>query len=148
MIREGKKLPPDALKKIPALVERVSENPHVLALFIFGSGVKGPLKPLSDLDFGLVLSFGLSKKERFEKHLDLIGLFNQIFHSEDIDLVVMNDAPARFSHRIFKDGRLLFCRDKWALANFYEIVLNRYLDFKFYRDHFNEVFLKGVGYNG
>ena len=148
MIREGKKLPPDALKKIPALVEVICEDPHVLALFIFGSGAKGPLKPLSDLDFGLVLSFGLSKKERFEKHLDLIGLFNQIFHSEDIDLVVMNDAPARFSHRIFKDGRLLFCRDKSALTNFCEIVLSRYLDFKFYRDHFDEVFLKGAGYNG
>ena len=148
MIREGKKLPPDALKKIPALVEGISENPHVLALFIFGSGAKGALEPLSDLDFGLVLSFALSKKERFEEYLEVLGLFNQIFRSDEIDLVVMNDAPARFSHRIFKDGKLLFCRDRGTLANFYEVVLSRYLDFKFYREQFDDVFLKGVGYNG
>ena len=148
MIREGKKLPPDALKKIPALVEEISNIPYVLALFVFGSAAKGSLKPLSDLDFGLVLSSDLSKKERFEKHLDLIGVFNQIFRSDEIDLIVMNDAPPRFSHRIFKEGRLLFCRDKGALANFHEMVLSRYLDVKFYRDQFDDVFLRGVGYNG
>ena len=148
MIREGKKLPPDALEKVPVLAYKMAGIPYVLALFIFGSAAKDSLKPLSDLDFGVVLSFDLSRKERFERHLELIGLFNQIFHTDEIDLVVMNDAPARFSHRIFKEGKLLFCRDRIALANFCEMVLRGYLDFKFYRDSFDNEFLKGVGYNG
>ena len=148
MIREGKKLPPDVLGQVPVLADRISGISYVLALFVFGSAARQSLKPLSDLDFGVVLSFDLSKKERFEKHLELIGLFNEIFHTDEIDLVVMNDAPARFSHRIFKEGKLLFCRDRVALANFYEMVLKGYLDFKFYRDSFDKEFIKGVGYNG
>jgi hypothetical protein len=48
MIREGKKLPKDVLKKIPKLVDKISSLKDVVALFFFGSGSKGELKPLSD----------------------------------------------------------------------------------------------------
>ena len=47
---------------------------HVLGgLYLFGSGVQNRLQPLSDLDFGILLSRWLDKKQRFEKQIELIG---------------------------------------------------------------------------
>jgi hypothetical protein len=51
MIRENQKLPKDVTKRIPVLIDRMSEDNHVIALFAFGSLATGQLKRLSDLDF-------------------------------------------------------------------------------------------------
>ena len=67
MIREGKKLPKDILEKIPAAVSKVKEDKDVIALYAFGSLAESKLKPLSDLDFAVLLSNSLDKTERFEK---------------------------------------------------------------------------------
>lgn len=148
MIRENRRLPNHVLDNIPDIVKRISEDDIVVALFIFGSGAKGKLKPLSDLDFGILLSMKLDKKGRFEKQLELIGTFNETFKTDEIDLVLMNDAPTRFSYNILRDGKLLFCRDRTKLVDFVERTVKLYLDFKFFRDDFDRAYLKGVGYRG
>lgn len=148
MIREKRRLPNHVLDNIPDIVKRISEDDIVVALFIFGSGAKGKLKPLSDLDFGILLSMKLDKKGRFEKQLELIGTYNEAFKTDEIDLVLMNDAPIRFSYNILRDGKLLFCRDRTKLVDFVERTVKLYLDFKFFRDDFDRAYLKGVGYRG
>jgi predicted nucleotidyltransferase len=148
MIRDGRKLPEGVTGKIPSLVKAISRDSEIAALYIFGSLAEGNLRPLSDLDFGVLLSASLDRRRRGEKHLDLIGLFNDMLQTDEIDLVVMNDAPPRFSHRILKTGRLLHAGDRDQLADFYERTVRRYLDFKPVRTRFVDAFLKGVGFNG
>ena len=111
MIREGRKIPLDVMTKIPEIVERISKDPEIATLYAFGSLATGDLKPLSDLDFGILVSRLLDKEKRFAKNLDLIGLFTETFRTDEIDLVLMNDAPIRFSYHIVKSGRLLYCAD-------------------------------------
>ncbi len=147
MIREGKKLPDNVLEKIPEVVRLVSQDKDVSALYSFGSVAEKALKPMSDLDFGILLIKEMDKKQRFYKHLHLIGLFNDMFMTDEIDLVLMNDAPLRFSYNIIKDGKLLFCRKKNELINFKDHVVKVYLDFKYYRDIFDNAFLEGIGYD-
>jgi predicted nucleotidyltransferase len=65
MIREGHKLPADVLDRIPALLAQISEDIDVMALYAFGSLATGALKPLSDLDFGILVT-----NEELEKPLD------------------------------------------------------------------------------
>ena len=72
MIRDGIKLPDNVLEKLPETIQTVKMCPEVMALYSFGSAVNNELKPLSDLDFAILLSFRLTKKQRFEKHLGLI----------------------------------------------------------------------------
>lgn len=148
MIRDGKKLPDGVQRKVPRLVELLKNDPDVVALFAFGSLAKNTLKPLSDLDFGILLNFRLRKKQRFEKHLDLIGLFTDLFHTDEIDLVILNDVPSRMAIQVLKTGKLLFCNDELALADLRERVIKSYLDFKPMRDEFDDVFLRGIGYHG
>ena len=148
MIREGRKLPEDVTQKIPILVRKLSLDMDIVALYIFGSLAEEQLKPLSDLDFGVLLSASLDRRRRWEKLLDLLGQFNDILQTDEVDLVLMNDAPPRFSHRILKTGRLIHLGDKGQLADFFERTMRCYLDFKPLRTRFEEAFLQGIGYHG
>ncbi len=148
MIREGRKIAADSTEKIPEMVDLLSADPDVIALYEFGGLAKGPLKPLSDLDIAVMVSNMLTNIERFEKQLQLLSTLNRLFRTDEIDLVLLNDAPSRFAHSILKDGKLLFCRDLKVLVNFTEYIRKRYFDFIYYRDCFDEVFLKGIGYCG
>jgi hypothetical protein len=85
---------------------------------------------------------------RFDKHLDLIGKFNEVLKTDEVDLVMMNDAPMRFSHNIIKSGKLIHCKNKIELIDFIEKTIKLYLDFRFFRDTFDDTFLKGIGYSG
>ena len=148
MIREGRKLPPLVTDRIPVIIEEVSKDSEVVALFSFGSLAKGTLRPLSDLDFSVLVSNNLDPTERFEKHLNLIGLFNQVFATDEIDLVLLNDLSIGFSYNIIFSGRLLYCANRPELNDFIERSVKIYLDFKFFRDEFDRAFLEGIGYHG
>lgn len=148
MIREGKKLPDNVPDKLPVLIDLVSGDTDVLALFVFGSFATGELKPLSDLDLGVLLDKKLSSQERFDKHLDLIGKFTALMHTDEIDIIILNDAPIRFVNKVLNTGKLLFERDRKALVDLYEKNTNVFLDFKYFIDEYNKTFLEGVGYYG
>ena len=97
MIRDGHKLPADVMERIPALLAEISKDADIVALYAFGSLARSELKPLSDLDFGILVDQTLDKQKRFERHLDLIGVFNTLLGTDEVDIVLMNDAPMRFS---------------------------------------------------
>ena len=148
MIREGRKLSSDVAAKIPELLDRISKESDIVALYAFGSLASGDLKPLSDLDFGILVSRKLDKQKRFDKHLGLIGIFNEVLQTDEVDLVMMNDAPTRFSYHIIQSGKITYCRDSAELVDFIEKTVKLYLDFRFFRDAFDDAFLKGIGYHG
>ena len=134
--------------KIPAVTAKIAADDDVIALYTFGSLAEGNLKPLSDLDFGILLSRSIDRKQRFDKHLDLIGTFTETLRTDEVDLVILNDAPLRFARQILATGKLLFCRDQNQLVDFIEKTTKRYLDFKPVREQFDKVFLEGIGYDG
>jgi predicted nucleotidyltransferase len=148
MIRENKKLPDNITEMVPKAITAIAGDPTVSAFFSFGSLAEGRLTPLSDLDFAVLVSSRLSKRERFEKHLELIGVLNSVFRTDEIDLVVLNDAPLKFCHRILKTAKLLHLGNKSELVDFREKTVKLYLDFRFFRDGFDRAFLEGVGYHG
>lgn len=148
MIREGVKLPGNVERKIPGLNECLKGDRDISALFLFGSLADGNLKPLSDLDFGLLLSGRMDKQRRFEKLLELMGLLNDFFKTDEIDLIDMRGVSPRIAFNILKNGKLLFCNDPSVLIDFRENVVRKHLDFKYLRDRFDDVFLEGIGYHG
>lgn len=148
MIRDGRKIPVDVKRRTLEIVRVLSRDSDVSALYSFGSMARGTLGPLSDLDFAVLLSGALDKKERFDKQLQLIGVFNDIFQTDEIDLVLLNDAPPGFCFNILKTGSLLYCRDKMEVVDFRERLVKLYLDFRYFRDSFDENFLTGIGYHG
>ena len=148
MIREGVKLPEGVQEKIPELMEHLRVDQDIAALFLFGSLAHGNLNPMSDLDFGLLLSSSMDKNLHFQKLLDLMGFFNDFFKTDEIDLIDMRGVPPRIAFNILRTGKLLFCNDPSALIDFQEDTIRKHLDFKYLRDRFDGVFLEGIGYHG
>ena len=147
MIRE-KKLSREAFENLPQLIERFREAPFVKAMYLIGSLVHGPIKPLSDLDFAVLLSKELNRKQLFQEQLELIGLACDLLETEEIDLILLNTAPPRIAHSILRTGRLAFVKDKKQLADFTEMTVKIYLDFKPYRTAFDRTFMQGIGLHG
>jgi predicted nucleotidyltransferase len=148
VIREGRTLPEHVLDALPNLVAKLSKEHGLVAVYGFGSLASGRLKPLSDLDFGLLLSAGLNARERHEIQLKLLGVFNDVLGTEEVDLVILNDAPPCFSQRILGRGRLLIVRNQRELADFWDQVTKYCLDFRHFREQFDSAFKDGVGYHG
>jgi len=148
MIRHSKRLPANVLDKIPAIVSDMSQNRAVTAFYILGSAAAGNLKPLSDIDFGVLLTFKKTGRQLFDIHLSLLDYLNRKLETDDVDLILLNEAPARIAYSVVKDGRLLLCRDEKELADFLDDTVRTYLDFKYFRDDFDYTFLHMIGYRG
>ena len=148
MIREGKKLPEGIRNRIPEIIKAVEADSDVIALYAFGSLTSGTLKALSDLDFGILLNDELDRSQRFDKHIELIGVFTDTFRTDEIDLTILNDAPIRMAFQILKTGKVLAYKNKALLTDFRERLVKNYLDFKCMKESFDAVFLKGIGYHG
>jgi len=148
MIRNGIRLQGNVLERLPDLIQTLKQHSEVIAFYSFGSAVRNELKPLSDLDFAILLSSRLTKRQRFDKHLELIGIFNNVFRSDEIDLIILNGLPLHLCYTVLKTGELLYFRKKDDLVDLRDQVLKYYLDFKYFRDSFDKTFLKGIGYNG
>ena len=142
------KLPKNILDKIPTLTELIRADKEVIAFYIFGSAATGRLNPLSDLDFAVLLHQKLSKTEIFEKNLELIGVISEHLKTEEFDLIILNNAPQRFVHNILKTGKLQFCKDREFLIDFIEKNNKMYLDFRYFRDQYDEIFLKRMSHFG
>jgi len=147
MIRD-KKLNPKVIERLPQLVEHFKQKPSVVAMYLFGSLVRGRIKPLSDLDFALLLHSKLNPEELFKEQLKLIGAACNCLGTDEIDLIVLNSAPPRIAHSILRTGRIMLVKDKKQLADFTEKVVKMYLDFKPYQEAFDRAFMQGVGLHG
>jgi len=130
------------------LAEFFSKQEHVKLAYLYGSAAKGKAGKLSDVDIGVFLDDSLSKKERFDLQLKMIGYVADILKTDRIDLVVMNDVPYSLNYEIIKTNCPLFVRDKMDKIDFEHGVLSRYLDRRYYEKRATSEFLKKVAVKG
>jgi predicted nucleotidyltransferase len=147
MIRDIR-LPAGIQDKISLLMAKLQDVDSIDAVYLFGSVAKKDLKPLSDIDIAVLLREGLGKDKMSELKLSFTGLIADALSTEEFDLVVLNDAPIRFSYSILKDGALVFVKDEKHLIDFRERAIKYYLDFSYYIKEFDKAFLEGLGYHG
>ena len=140
-----KKIPANVIEKIPGLSEKLREEKSIIALYLFGSSVKGQLKPLSDLDIAVLLDKKVPGDKFIEQYLKISGIATDMLKVEEIDLIILNEAPLRIVHNVLKTGNLLFCTDPVQLAGFIENNYKRYQDFMFYKNQYNADFRKRIG---
>jgi hypothetical protein len=110
----------------PAALTPVFQRYPVIAAYLFGSQATGATTPLSDVDIAVLLAPDAASPGEVQIMLtsDLMGVLRR----NDVDVVVLNRAPALLRHRVVSRGRLLFCRDPAARAAFETAVLREYLD--------------------
>lgn len=96
------------------------------AVYVFGSEGRGEARAQSDVDVavlfdqapeGKLMGAALTIAGDLERHL-----------GRPVDLVVLNTAPADLVHRVFRDGVVVFDRDRVARIRFEVARRNEYFD--------------------
>ena len=95
------------------LASYFADKPGVQAAWLFGSPAEGRSHRESDIDVAVLLEHGRfpDARARFEARVAMTADLVAVLHRNEVDLVVLNDAPPLFARRIVLDGRLVHCAD-------------------------------------
>jgi predicted nucleotidyltransferase len=95
------------------LRETLTADDNVVFAFVFGSAARHPDRRPRDLDVAVLYRAppeGLRLLDEIQRLSGLTGL--------EVDLVVLNDAPALLRHQVLRHGQRLVCRDAPAYRDF------------------------------
>ncbi len=103
-----------------------THRPHSVAVYLFGSEGRGTAGPGSDVDVA-VLYAEKPPATLDSPHLALEAELERIL-GRSVEVVVLNSAPADLTHRVLREGRLLFEGDRSARIAFEVKARNEYFD--------------------
>jgi predicted nucleotidyltransferase len=119
---------------LPAIEHYFAALDEVVLAYLFGSHARGEAGPLSDIDIAVLLRETCTRQEAFDLRLEIIGGLMRIIGADDVDVIVLNEAPLALQYRVLRDGRLIFCRDRQAMIEHRARTVSYYLDFKPFLD--------------
>ena len=101
---------------LSGLASYFAGKPGVQAAWLFGSYCEGRSHRDSDLDVAVLLEHERfpDARARFNARVAMTADIIAVLRRNDVDLVVLNDAPPRFARRIILDGRRVHCPDAAA----------------------------------
>lgn len=121
--------------------QKIFKKHGVVFAYLFGSQTNNKTGPLSDVDIAVYFDENIERGEQFDVKLKLIGDISDKLKRDDIDVVVLNEAPPLISHRILKEGQSIFCQDKKKQLGYEVKAVLKYLDWKpFLEKYTKEVF--------
>lgn len=113
-------------------LDRIFREEKIVLAYLFGSQAEGKTGPLSDIDVAVLFDREVPSSEYFDRKLKVMGKLSDLWKTDNLDLVVLNQSPPLITHRILKEGRVLFSQDKKKRLEFELRAVMRYLDWKPY----------------
>jgi uncharacterized protein YutE (UPF0331/DUF86 family)/predicted nucleotidyltransferase len=104
------------------------EQHDVRLAYLFGSYAKGKARPDSDLDIAVLFDETMPVERYMTLRLALIGEMAHIFHRDDIDLVVLNEAPNLLACAVLGHGVVIYNADDRLRVQFQVRTLQKYRD--------------------
>ena len=102
----------------------------VVLAYLFGSYARGRAWAQSDVDVAVLLEGRPGDHRCLDMRLEVIGGLMGILHTDDVDVLILNQPPPALRYSVLRDGIVLFCRDRQVMIEFRVGTLNEYLDFK------------------
>ncbi len=134
----------DPRKYFDELSRALEKDSDIIAAYIFGSYATGNINPLSDVDIAVLLNKKICVSSYFDKRLDLFTMASNILKTDELDIVILNEASLILAHRVFKLGRLLFCKDDLQRVRFQTSIIDKYLDTEPLRKQGYDLLLKRI----
>ncbi len=130
------------LKYEKEVKEFLQKQDQIELAYLFGSVAYGEQGKLSDIDLALFLDESLDKEERFKLNLTLISDLQDILKTDQLDLVIMNDAPVSLNFEVIKANYPLLIRDENFKVDMEVHIMSRYLDRQYYDQRWAEELIK------
>lgn len=135
----------------PAEIERIGEffaetARGVVSAYLFGSHAEDRAHRESDVDIAVLLDYGEypDARGRFETRLRLIADLGNLLRRNDVDLVILNDAPPELGARIVTEGKRLFCSDDDADHAFVRDIQLRAADLRPFLERMRRIKLEAM----
>ena len=103
---------------------------EVVLAYLFGSHARGQTWAHSDVDVAILLEGCPDDDHCLDVRMDIIGGLTDLLETDDVDVLILNQAPSTLRYAVLRDGVLLFCRDHQSMIEFRVQTVNEYLDFK------------------
>ncbi len=109
-------------------LKSVFEKCGVVLAYLYGSQVTGKAGPLSDVDVAVLFARGVEKGERFDRILKLMSDLAGVFKRDDINVLDLDEGAPLLNNNIRLHGRVIYCADERARADFMLRALQQYVD--------------------
>ena len=113
------------------LVARLSnvlaEREEILEAYLFGAHARGQARPDRDIDVAVCIHE--ARADDWGYRTELTTALMVALGTNDVDVVVLNEAPILLCHRVLRDGVRLHSRDLRATALRAGQALSYYFDF-------------------
>jgi predicted nucleotidyltransferase len=107
---------------------RALDHDGVLAASLIGSQARGSAGPLADVDIAVWHEPGLDSAARLQLRLALTSAAAKALGTDEIDVVLLNEATPLMRHRAIRDGRRLLERDRKTRVSLETRAIVEYLD--------------------
>lgn len=111
-----------------ARLAAVLDREGVVAASLIGSQARGSAGPASDVDLAVWLDRGLDDDDRAALRDALLAAAAEVLGRDDVDVVVLDEAPPLLRHRATRDGVRLVERDVDERVRRETAALLEYLD--------------------
>lgn len=128
MIRETL-LPAGVKDRLETLGPALERCPGVVFAYLFGTAATGRLSPLSDIDVAVYLD---DRIDPLEGRLQAIGAVTEHLRTDEVDVVVLNSAPASLKGRILGARQIVCDRDPFRRHRFESQALREFFDFRLF----------------
>ncbi len=115
-------------------IKQIFTNQPVVAAYLYGSAVEGKLGPLSDLDFGVLLSEEVPEDRYLKKRLNFISEISEIVKPRKVDVVILNNSSPLLAQQVISTGKLIFVKDVFKKTMFENRTFKKYQDAKFLKN--------------
>ncbi len=121
-------------KKLPANIENLllkainylEGRQDVEFAYLFGSIGKGKRLPLSDVDIAIYLKDSSLIQE---KKMEILGILMNLLETDEIDLVILNEAPLTLRMKILEGKTVVVDHFPSLRHRFESLVMREYFDF-------------------
>jgi predicted nucleotidyltransferase len=128
-MRRRAPLPEDVEQRLATLGIVLGEQAPVRFAYVFGGAGRGELRPLSDIDVAVYLD---DTADPVQARLDLVSLVTRHLGTDEVDLVVLNQAPTALLGRIVQTRRVILDKDPFLRHRFESVTLRTFLDFRLF----------------
>ena len=126
---------------------RDTRDTAVVSAWLFGSYGASRAHSESDVDVGVLLDRRTvpNSSQRFDLRVRLTSDLIHALGINDVDLVVLNDAPPLLARRIIRTGIELYCRDRDLERDFRRDVQIRAADLAPFLERYRRMTLDALG---
>jgi uncharacterized protein len=119
-----KPIPEGIHGRLELLTNFLEKDPNIVFAYLFGGLAKGRIGPLTDVDLALYL-----KDLKQIDYLEIFGHISEILGTDEIDLVILNQAPLSLAGRILQSRKVLVDKVPSRRHQYESLTLREFFDF-------------------